>query len=171
MKKAILFTFGIGDTFCSEKSTRVIRRGPAIANQARNLAKSTKYDFFGVVRVNEPLDTFRDINLAKDIPNTRVIDVKLCSNSVFDINNQITIPGVDDSPEVILDGNQLDHIIRADEFEIFIAGIDINGVFVRFMRELEKRGYSATIFSDIIKPFNKNTIEVIKNSKVKFGKS
>jgi hypothetical protein len=171
MKKAMLFTFGIGDTFCSEKSLRVAKRGPAMAQQVYDLISSNKYNFFGVVRVNDPLDTFKEVNFKKYFPDTKVIDVKLCSGSVFDNNNQVSIPGIGDNPDVVLDGSHLAHVIRAEEYDIYIAGIDINGVFIRFMKELEKSGYTATIFSDIIKPFNKSTIEVIKSSKAKFGKS
>lgn len=169
MKKSILMLFGVGDVFCDEASHRCIKRGSVIADKAMDILERSKHDFFGVVRVNEPSDTFRKIDVKDKVSNTRVIDVKLCSGSVFDSNNQITVPGI--GGDHVLDGDQLDHILPPEKYDIYIAGIDINGVFIDLMGELQDRGYNATVFSDIIKPFSKATIETIKSSRVRFGKS
>lgn len=168
MKKNILMLFGIGDVFCSTSSHRSIRRGPDIANKLIRLLSNPKYNFYGVVRVNEPSDTFESVSL-KGFSEARTVDVKLCSSSVFDVNNQISIPSTDGA--AVLDGNQLDFILDPEKYNLYIGGIDINGVFIDLINKVEQLGYTATVFSDSIKPFSKDTISHIKNSKVRFGKS
>lgn len=175
MKKTMLVVFGLGDTFCDTKSHRCIKRGPVLFEQSCKLLQKSKHNFYGVVRVNEPSDTFKEVDIAEHSVMSRVIDVKLCSNSLFDTNNQISVNSSDNTGvtggQMILDGNQLDHVLPPEEYDLCIAGIDINGVFINLMSELEEMGYNVTVFSDIIKPFSKQTIDTIKRSKVRFGKS
>ena len=167
----MLFLFGIGDTFFSERSKRCIKRSSDIAGKVERALSNEKKDFFGVVRFNEPSDTFNKVNVTEGVPSSRIIDVKLCSNDPFGINNQISIPDETNSEEVILNGDQLDHLIKADEYEIHVAGIDINGIFIPLINKLIDRGYDVTVYSDAIKPYNRNTIDEIRNSKVRFRKS
>ena len=169
MKKTMLFLFGFGDTFCDTKSHRCIKRGLELVNQSLELLANPKYNFYGVVRVNEPSDTFNTIDIGKHVNPNRLIDVKLCANSLFSNNNQISIPG--SGGDTILDGNQLDFVISPEDFNISIAGIDINGIFINSIDELIDRGFSVNVFSNIIKPFTKSTIDSIKKSKARFGKS
>lgn len=165
----MLFVFGVGDNFFADSSQKQIKRSTEIIESVDRLLASN--EFFGVVRVNELKDTFAEVNPFSAVkPTTRLIDFKLCTDSMFDKYNQIVITG-SDKTETVLDGNQLDYVLPADEYNIYIAGIDINGIFVEFIKQFEKLGYSINVFSDIIKPFNKQTIQAIKDSKARFRKS
>lgn len=164
MKKNILMVFGIGDAFCDINSPRCIKRGkigPELARQVSKILSSPKHDYDGYVFVHEPQDTIDAVDVFKDIPKSKVIDVKLCSSSLYDLNNQITIDDIDGDGDIVLDGDQLDHVLPPDEFNLFVTGIDINGVFNTLVKEASALGYSTTIFSDAIKPFSKDTISNI----------
>ena len=173
VKKNILIVGGFGDTFFHPESHRFIpKRGQEMHDRIMEIVEESRHDFFGVVRLNDTYDQTEKINFdsIEDFPATRVIDLKLCSSSVFNINNQITVTGKEGT-ETVLDGCQLDHVLPPEEYDIFVAGVDINGIFISLLDEMHRRGYRITVFSDIIKPYNKNTITHIKNSKAKFGKS
>ena len=171
MKKSVLFVFGMGDTFFSERSKRCIKRSGDISAKVEKAINSDRNDFFGVVRFNEPSDTFYKVNIADMVKTSRIIDVKLCSNQPFGVNNQISIPDETNDDTVLLNGDHLDHLIRPGEFDIHIAGIDINGIFIPLIKQLLDKGFDVTVYSDAIKPYNRGTIEAIRDSKVRFRKS
>ena len=180
MKKNILMVFGIGDTFCDINSPRCIKRGktgPDLAKHIEKIVKSDKHDYDGYVFIHEPQDTINTTNVLSDVESNKVIGIKLCSSSIFDINNEILIEDIDGDGSVVLNGDQLDHVLRPEDYNLFVAGIDINGVFNTFVKEASVLGYSVTIYSDIIKPFSKDTINNIitavkdRNKDVVFRKS
>lgn len=171
MKKTMLFLFGIGDTFLSSKSRRCIRRHDEVIAKVDKAIENGKDGYFGVVRFNEPSDTFVDVNPYAIFPSSRIIDVKLCSNDPFDMNNEIKLFDGTNDAEVVLHGNQLDHVIRPEDFDVHIAGIDINGVFIPLIDKMLAGGFDVTVYSDAIKPYNRSTIDAIRNSKVRFRKS
>jgi hypothetical protein len=171
MKKSMLFLFGVGDTFFSDKSRRCIKRAPEIYSKIERAMKNDKNNFYGVVRFNEPSDTFEKVNLSDLVPSERIIDVKLCSNDPFGINNQISIPDIQNHDDLLLNGDQLDFLIRPHEYNLHIAGIDINGIFIQLINDLINKDYNVLVYSDAIKPYNRDTIEAIRNSKVRFRKS
>ena len=180
MKKNIFVVFGIGDTFCDKNSPRCVKRGktgPSLAVDIQKIIQEDKDNFFGYVFVNEPLDTRKNINVFDTVRDSKILDMKLCSRNIFNVNNQLTVPGHNNESETVLDGNQLDHILRPEDYNLYVAGIDINGVFNSFVEETKKLGYHITIFSDVIKPFNKETVTNIitavkkRNSNVVFRKS
>ena len=59
-------------------------------------------------------------------------------------------------------------MLRPQDYDIHICGIDINGIFVEAIDQLLDLGFDVTIYSDLIKPFSKKTINHIRNSNVKF---
>lgn len=168
MKKNILVIFGIGDSFCHAGSPRCIKRGkagPRLAEEVTQLIEANKDDYWGYVFVHEARDTFNHVYPLKDVSPARVIDVKLCSGSLFSVNNQITLTNSDGSPGAALNGDLLDHVLPPDDFELTVVGIDINGVFKTLVREAPVLGYSTTILSDIIKPFSRDTVSSIISAK------
>ena len=172
MKKKILVIFGIGDVFCSESSPRCIRKGktgPSVVNGIKKLINKNGKDYYGYLIVNEPLDTFNNVNVVSGIKKSKVIKVKLCSRGIFNVNNQLIVTDHDDISEIVLDGDQLDYILRPEDFEIHVVGIDINGIFSSFIHDTLKKKYSVTVFSDMIRAFNKDTItnmiNIIKDRK------
>lgn len=166
MKKQILVLVGFGDTFFFKDSKKCIVKAEEYTAKIKEILSSGK--FSGVVKINEASDTFEYVDVADVISPTSIINMKLCSNRVFNINNEISLRDSGNNSEVLLDGNQLDYLLPPEHYSLFIAGVDINGIFINFIDECKNLGYTTTVFSDIIKPFNKNTVVAIRNSKVKF---
>ena len=162
MKKKILIGFGIGDTFCSEASPRCIRKGKtgaSIAAKASEIVAEDTEGFDGYVNVLEPQDYNNRVNPFGDAtPSTSVIQMKLCNGDVFNEANQLEITDIADGSLVILDGSQLEHVLPADQFELYIMGVSICGVLDTFIKDVAKRGYTVTVYNDGIRPFDKNTI-------------
>ncbi len=86
---------------------------------------------------------------------------------MFHVNNEIAIRDYE-GDTMLFNGNQLDWLLRPQDYEVHILGVDINGVFIDTLNFLVKKGYNITVYSDAIKPYSKKTIMHIKNTGVKF---
>lgn len=167
MKKVALIAFGIADGYCHTESQRLINNGPELFNKVHSILKDSGSVLGAYVSVNNPADTFRYINFNNIVPQTKIINFKLCSNEFLHLNNEISLTDYSNDT-MLFDGNQLDFILPPKDYDIHICGIDINGVFINAINSLIKLGYSVTVYSDAIKPFSKRTILHIKDSDVKF---
>ncbi len=167
MKKVALITFGIADGYCHKDSPRLINNGPELYAKILDILKNSGASLGAYVSVNNPADTNNIVNVEKIIPATKIINVKLCTDQFIHVNNEMTIKDYS-GDNMLFDGNQIDFILRPQDYDIHICGIDINGVFINAINSLVKLGYSVTVYSDTIKPFSKKTILHIKNSDVKF---
>lgn len=101
------------------------------------------------------------------LPGTKVINIKLCEDELFHINNEISITDYE-SDTLLFNGDQLDFLLRPEEYDIHILGVDINGVFINTINFLIEKGYNVTVYSDSIRPYSKKTILHIKHTGVKF---
>lgn len=170
MKKNMLFIFGIGDSLCYQKSPRFIKKGKIgsdLYQETRDIILRDKDNFDNFVFVNEPQDSFLRVNLASEVPRVKAVTMKLCSGDLFDPLNEIRIPDLQDPLlDVVLNGDQFDHVFRPEDFNLFAAGIDIGSCYNSLIKHGTKLGYSMTIFSDVIKPFSKDTVpNIISASK------
>lgn len=166
MKKQILVLVGYGDTFFDQKSRKCIAKSEDFKEKISKAMETGRYH--GVVLVNETSDTFDYINLNGQIKESSIINVKLCSQQIFNKNNELSLWDHEGKEQIVMDGNNLDFLLPPDQFNLSLAGVDINGIFVSFIEEAKSLGYNITVYSDIIKPYNKNTILTIRSSKVKF---
>ena len=77
----------------------------------------------------------------------------------------------------MLNGDQIDYLLPPDKYNLFVAGIDINGIFMDFVPKAEALGYEVTVYSDIIKPYTRETIDMLtskardKDNQFQFRKS
>lgn len=136
-------------------------RRPLISCQPRRI------DFGALICVNSSAETFNVVNPAALVAPTKVIDVKLCTDELFHINNEVSLTD-HDGQEILLNGNQLDWLFKPADYDVHILGVDINGVFINAIEYLKQKGYNITVYSDVIKPYSKKTIQHIKTSGVKF---
>ena len=167
MKKIVLFVYGVADGFCSEESPRFLANGKEIVNKVKDILANTGKRFGGLVYINSPADTFEKIDVASFVQGKKVIDLKLCADRLLHVNNELTLQDQDGS-KMLFNGDQLDFIIRPQDYEVHILGIDINGIFIDSIDTLTKLGYDVTVYSDVIKPFSKKTVQHIKQSACKF---
>lgn len=166
-KKIVIFVFGVADGFCSETSPRFLSNGKEIVAKTKDILAETGKRFGGIVYVNSPADTFEKVNIAELVAPTKVIDIKLCAEKLIHANNEMAITDIHGG-KMLFNGDQLDFVLRPEEFEVHILGVDINGIFIDTIDSLIQLGYDVTVYSDIIKPFSKKTIQHIKNSNCKF---
>lgn len=167
MKKVALIAFGIADGYCHADSPRLINNGPELYNKVRDILKNSGATLGAYVAVNNPADSNEKVNVADVIPGTKIINLKLCIDKFLHVNNELTI--LDHSGDKMLfDGDKLDFILRPQDYDIHICGIDINGIFIDAINDFLRLGYNVTVYSDSIKPFSKKTIMCIKGSNVKF---
>ena len=96
------------------------------------------------------------------------------SNSInldnyLDVVNEVKLVEEDNS-SLLLNGNQLDYILPSKDFEIHLCGVDINGVYVNFIKELLEKGYVVYLYSDLIKRYRdtENNIKTIKHPNFKY---
>lgn len=167
MKKVALIAFGIADGYCHQDSSRLINIGPELFSRVKETLKSSGSTLGAYVSVNNPSDSFNFVNVSGLIPETKIINFKLCIDSFLHPNNEITITDHSNN-KILFDGDKLDFILRPQDYDIHICGIDINGVFIEAIDQLIKLGFNVTIYSDLIKPFSKKTINHIRNSNVRF---
>ena len=170
MKKNLLLIFGIGDSLCSVSSPRYIRKGKLgveLYDETQAIIRDNKDNFDNFVFINEPQDSFNNVNLMSEVPRNKAVVIKLCSGDLFDPLNEIRIPDISDPNDyVVLDGDQFDHVFKPSDYNIFAAGIDIGNCFNSLIKHGTKYKYSMTIYSDVIKPFSKDTVpNIISASK------
>lgn len=167
MKKVALIAFGIADGYCHHNSPRLINIGPELFSRVKDILKSSGSTLGAYVSVNNPADSFVNVNVNGTVPNTKIINLKLCIDSFLHPNNEITITD-HSGDQLLFDGDKLDFILRPQDYDIHICGIDINGIFIEAIDQLTNLGFNVTIYSDLIKPFSKKTINHIRNSNVRF---
>lgn len=167
MKKVALVTFGIADGYCHKGSQRLINNGPELFAKVVDIVSNSGAGLGAYVAVNNPADTETNVNVYKQIPHQKIINFKLCTDQLLHVNNELSI--TDHHGDIMLfNGNQFDFIVRPQDYDIHICGIDINGIFIDAIDSFLRLGFSVTVYSDVIKPFSKKTINHIKNSQVKF---
>lgn len=177
MKKNILMIFGIGDTFCHKDSYRFLKAGEKILGDVQNLLKQDKKEYFGYVNVLEYNDSNDKINPLEAVKGSRVIDLKLFNAKPFSKENYFCVKASDGEEVSAFSADSLGFVLSPSDYNIFICGIDINGSFSSAIDYLIEEGFYITVFSDIIKPYSKDTIEYLigkskdKNNHLRFGKS
>lgn len=177
MKKNILLVFGVGDTFCGKDSYRFLKAGEKIVNDVQGLLKNTKKDYFGFINLMEYNDSNDKINPFHSVNQARVIDFKLFNTKPFSTENYITVKSSDAKDELTMAADQFSYLLPPDEYNLFVCGIDINGAFAPALDHLIKEKYYITVYSDVIKPYSKETIEYLINKSkdrdnhLRFGKS
>lgn len=167
MKKVALVTCGIADGYCHKGSQRLINNGPELYAKVLDIISNSGAVLGAYVAVNNPADTSVYVNFNKSISPSKIINLKLCTDKLLHVNNELSV--TDHAGDTMLfNGNQLDFLIRPQDYDIHICGIDINGIFIDAIDSFLDLGFNVTVYSDVIKPFSKKTINHIKSSNVKF---
>ena len=123
-----------------------------------------KHDVF--VDILPPHVSVRDFKIKTDATK---IDFTLKNrDSIFHIDNVFTLNSLVDDVKQEVNGSNFDFIIRPEEYDIFIIGIDLNGVFINTIKQLEALGFKVFVLSNLAKLFNKATSIFIQQSGVKF---
>lgn len=167
-KNKILLVSGIADTFFSPHSRRKLEYGFELAEKIQTLVDNTS-NYFGFINLTIPTDKNNDVYVFKNKRTQRVINLTLHSEKLLDVVNEVKLVEEDNS-SLLLNGNQLDYILPSKDFEIHLCGVDINGVYVNFIKELLEKGYVVYLYSDLIKRYRdtENNIKTIKHPNFKY---
>lgn len=175
MKKNILVIFNVGDVFCYERSSRFIKRDNTFI-KISDFIESNKEDIFGYICVNKSYDTKYHVNPVSSIVKTKVLDVKLHSDNLISVDNELKIRQTEFLTYSV-NGDILDWMLPSKDYNLLFTGIDIDSIFDSSIKQTIDLGYTLTVLSDLIKPSNKKTITNIINisrkrkSKLCFRKS
>jgi nicotinamidase-related amidase len=150
-KNIILIVAGVGDFFFGKNSYKNINKKEELLNSIETIVEKNNYK--AVVNLTTPHDTLDNINVFKNLRQQSVVTHTLHSEKFLHKNNEIALTSVDNE-EILLDGDQLDFVLRPQDYDIHICGVDVNGAFKSTIEDLLAAGYHVTVYSDAIRPFN-----------------
>lgn len=150
-KKFVLIIAGIGDALCSDNSRKKIKSNKELVEKVnKTLEHLTKESTnYSVVNFHYPSDTLKDVNVFKDVPSTKLVNLKIHADSLLAKDNEMTI--IDhDGEELLFNGDNFDFIFRPEEYEVYICGIDLHGILKKTIEELLDKGYKVALFSNCL---------------------
>jgi hypothetical protein len=150
-KNIILIVAGVGDFFFGKNSYKNINKKEELLGSIETIVEKDNYK--AVVNLTTPHDTLDNINVFKNLRQQSVVTHTLHSEKFLHKNNEIALTSVDNE-EILLDGDQLDFVLRPQDYDIHICGVDVNGAFKSTIEDLLAAGYHVTVYSDAIRPFN-----------------
>lgn len=165
-KNVILIVAGAVDTFLNPNSRKSVDNCEKLKN---NITEAfTKNNYKAVINLtNQPKTTVEDLKIFKEISPSKLVDFTLQSDQFFHQHNLMTIPTHDGSNEYLF-GNQFDYIFPSEKYEVHLCGVDLHGIFKDTISTLLEKGYSVTVYSDVLRPFkstHKYINSVIKETK------
>lgn len=159
-KNIILLVSGVADTFFSAGSRKQLVHTNDLDQRVQDLIDNNKENIFGYVDLLNPSDQRKTVNIFEGVRQQRVVTVRLNSNTLIDSSNELAL--VEEDKSVLrTTGAYFDHILRPEDFEIHICGVDLHGIYKHVIPQLLEKGYKVYLYSDMIKRY-KDTEEYIK---------
>ena len=149
-KNTVLIIAGVADFFFGSNSTKSIKNKESLLEGVQNIVDKKNYK--SIINLTTPHETFNSVNPLKAVRPQSIINFTLHSEEFLHKNNEISLT-TQDNDRLLLDGNQLDFLLRPEDYDIHICGIDLNGSFKNIIEELLDKGYHVTVYSDAIRPF------------------
>lgn len=159
-KNIILLVSGVADTFFSTGSRKQLAHTNDLDIRIEDMINANKENIFGYVDLLSPSDQRKAVKIFDGVRDQRVISMKLNSNSLIDSSNEVAIVEEDNSV-LRTTGAYFDHIIRPQDYEVHICGVDLHGIYKTVITQLLEKGYKVYLYSDMIKRY-KDTEEHIK---------
>lgn len=149
-KKVVLIVAGAGDFFFGSQSNKTIDKKDKLLGSIQEIVDRKNYK--AVVNLTTPHETFKEVNVLRNVRPQSVIGFTLHSEEFFHKNNELSLLSLEN--EVLLqDGDQFDFLFPSSDFDIHICGVDINGAFRKTIETLLDKEYQVTVYSDAIRPF------------------
>lgn len=149
-KNVVLLTTGVGDYFFGSQSNKTIDKKDKLLGSIQDIVGRQNYK--AVVNVVTPHETFKEINVLRNVRPQSVVGFTLHSEEFLHKNNELSLHTVDNDT-LLFDGDQFDFIFPESDFDVHICGVDINGSFRKTIESLLAKGYNVTVYSDAIRPF------------------
>ena len=153
-KKIVLIVAGIGDTLCSTNSRKKIRNNESFVEQVKKVISHVTEEpsYYALVNFHYPSDTFKDVNVFDGYPDTKNVSLKIHSNSLLLKDNEMALTARD-GEELLFNGDDFTFIFRPEEYDIYMCGIDLHGIFANSIKDLLSEGYNVHLFSDALSAF------------------
>lgn len=149
-KKVVLIVAGAGDFFFGSQSNKTIDKKDKLLGSIQEIVDRKNYK--AVVNLTTPHETFKEVNVLRNVRPQSVVGFTLHSEEFFHKNNELSLLSLEN--EVLLqDGDQFDFLFPSSDFDIHICGVDINGAFRKTIETLLDKEYQVTVYSDAIRPF------------------
>lgn len=171
-KNIILLVSGVADTFFSTNSHKQLQHTNELDSRIKSLIDQNKDKFFGYIDVLGPKDQRKDVNVFNGIRNQRIVNLRLNSTNLIDHTNELSVVQEDGS-KMQLSGRDLDFVLRPEDYEIHICGVDLHGMYKTVLTELLEKGYNVTLYSDMLKRYKgtEDSIKSIRNRKFEYCSS
>ena len=152
-KKVALIVAGVGDTLLSNNSRKKIKNNENFVERVKDVIETvTENNYTALINFYYPSDTFKDVKVFSKYPKTRKVDIKIHSNSLLQKDNEISIIDHDDQ-ELLYNGDDFTFFFRPEEYDVYLCGIDLNGIYSNSIKELLDKGYKVKAFSDCLSAF------------------
>lgn len=171
-KKFVVLVSGIGDTLLSDNSHRKLKNNktflPQVESALKHLTDTKKV--YALVNMHYPSESFKDVDVFSECKPSRVVSLKINSKSLMDKANELAIKDIE-GEDLLFNGNQFSFIFRPEEYDVYILGIDLHGIFTETIKELLNEGYNVRLFSDCLSslpPTHKYVATLNKNKNFEF---
>lgn len=154
-KNIILLVSSVADSLFAENSRKRMEYTNELDKRVEKLIQKDQDKIFGYIDVLRPRDQRHFVDVFKDVREQRVTTLRLNSRNLLDSDNDFNV--VEEDGSVLrAKGTLLEFLLRPEDFEIHICGVDTNGYFKRIIPELLEAGYDVTLYSDLIKRYRGN---------------
>lgn len=159
-KNIILLVSGVADTFFSTSSRKQLAHTNDLDTRIQNLIENNQENIFGYVDLLSNNDQRKSVNIFSGVRPQRVVSMRLNANTLIDSSNELNL--VEEDKSILrTTGAYFDHILRPEDYEIHICGVDLHGIYKTAVTQLLEKGYKVYLYSDMIKRY-KDTEENIK---------
>lgn len=159
-KNIILLVSGVADTFFSANSRKQLAYTNDLDQRIQGLIETHKENIFGYVDVLNNNDQRKSVDIFSGVRPQRVVSMRLNANTLIDSSNELNF--IEEDKSILrATGISFDHILRPEDYEIHICGVDLHGMYKTVISQLLEKGYKVYLYSDMIKRF-KDTEEHIK---------
>lgn len=149
-KNVVLIVAGVGDFFFGSQSNKTIDKKDKLLGSIQEIVN--RKNFKAVTNLVTPHETFKEVNVLRDIRPQSVVGFTLHSEEFLHKNNELSLFTVDNET-LLYDGDQFDFIFPSTDYDVHICGVDINGAFRKTIESLLDKDYQVTVYSDAIRPF------------------
>ena len=150
-KNFVVLVAGIGDTLTSNNSRKKIKNNDTFVEKIEGVLKHLTKDAknYAIVDFNYPSDTKKDVNVFEKYPKTKNVGMKIHASNLLDKDNELSITS-HDGEELLFNGTEFTFLFRPEEYNVYVCGIDLHGIFTPTIKQLLEAGYKVSVFSDAV---------------------
>lgn len=161
-KKIILITTSVADNFFSPNSRKKLTETGNLDGRIKDMIQQNADSIYGHIDLVQHNDRRKDIDIYEGIRPQKVIQVRTSSNKGLLLRDNEVAVMEEDHSMLRMRGDDLDHLLRPEEYEFHICGLDRHGVYKNLIQQLLEAQYKVYVYSDLVKRY-KDTDSYIKS--------